>query len=52
MTQCYFCKGPVKESRVQVTRERKGKTLVLEDVPAQVCQQCGEEFYRGWVLED
>ena len=52
MTKCYFCRGPVKEARVRIIRERKGKIFVIENVPAQVCQQCGEEFYRGWVLEE
>lgn len=52
MTKCYFCKGLVKGSRVRAIRERKGKIFVIENVPAQVCRQCDEEFYRGWVLEE
>ena len=52
MTRCYFCKGPVQDSCVRIIRERNGKLFVIDNVPAQVCQQCGEEFYRGWVLEE
>ncbi len=52
MTKCYFCKGSVKDSRVRAIRERKGAIFVIDNVPAQVCQQCGEEYYRGWVLEE
>ena len=52
MKRCYFCKGVVKESRVRAIREREGQIFVIDDVPAQVCTQCGEQFYRGWVLEE
>jgi YgiT-type zinc finger domain-containing protein len=52
MTRCYVCKGPVQDARVRIIRERNGKLFVIDNVPAQVCQQCGEEFYRGWVLEE
>jgi YgiT-type zinc finger domain-containing protein len=52
MTRCYFCKGPVQDARVRIIRERNGKLFIIDNVPAQVCQQCGEEFYRGWVLEE
>jgi YgiT-type zinc finger domain-containing protein len=42
----------VKDAQVRAIRERNGRLFVIDDVPAQVCQECGEEFYRGWVLEE
>lgn len=52
MVKCYYCKGIVQESRVRVIREKGKSIFVIDDVPAQVCRQCGEEFYRGPVLEE
>ncbi len=52
MMKCYYCKGPVRQERVQVVREWKGKTVVIENVPADVCQKCGERFFLGWVAAE
>ncbi len=49
---CSFCGGPVQEELVTVVRLHKGRIIVIEDVPAGVCQQCGERYYRGPVVED
>ena len=52
MKTCYFCKSPVIDARVRAIRQHKGKLYVIDEVPAQVCEACGQEFYRGWVLEE
>ncbi len=52
MKKCYFCKAAVRRRKVRAIRQHKGKVFIIEDVPAQVCPQCGQEFYRGPVLEE
>lgn len=43
--KCVICKhGENQEGRVSVTLEREGTTLVIKNVPAQVCRNCGEEY--------
>ena len=42
---CLICKqGDTSEGKATVTLERGGATLVVKGVPAQVCQNCGEEY--------
>ena len=45
--ECYYCKGDLKEGKVPYFIKRKGYQLVIENVPAYVCQQCGEHLFRG-----
>ena len=43
--KCAICKtGDLAEGVVTVTLERNGAILVIKDVPAQVCDQCGEYY--------
>jgi YgiT-type zinc finger domain-containing protein len=49
---CSFCGGRVVEERVTVIRTPRRRLVVLEDVPAGVCQQCGERYFRGAVVEE
>jgi YgiT-type zinc finger domain-containing protein len=42
---CPICKsGHTHSGFASVTLEREGTTLLVKDVPAQVCDNCGEEF--------
>lgn len=42
---CLICKqGETESGFVTVTLERDGTTLVFKQVPAQVCQNCGEAY--------
>ena len=43
--KCYLCSGEMKEELVTITRYRKGSYYLLEDVPAMVCEQCGEKWF-------
>ena len=43
--KCAICRnGTTREGLVTVFLERNGSTLVFKDVPAGVCDNCGEEF--------
>ena len=43
--RCVICKhGDTRPGTATVTFTREGLTLVVKDVPAQVCENCGEEY--------
>jgi YgiT-type zinc finger domain-containing protein len=42
---CYICEtGQVRAGKATMTLEREGLTLVVNGVPAQICQNCGENY--------
>lgn len=42
---CMYCGGKLVEKRVNRVQEYQGKWFLVEDVPALVCEQCGEIYY-------
>ena len=43
--KCVICKhGTTRAGQVTVTLQRNGTTLVIKNVPAEVCGNCGEEY--------
>ena len=43
--RCVICKqGETREGKVTVTLERSNTTVLIKDVPAQVCENCGEYY--------
>lgn len=48
---CYFCGGKVTTQQVNVMRHWKGRYILIENVPAHVCTQCGEQYYDAVVAE-
>ena len=43
--KCVICKyGETAPGKVTVTLEENGATIVIREVPARVCQTCGEEY--------
>lgn len=45
MKKCFLCQGDVQHKFVTVERDWKGKKIIIENVPAEVCEQCGERFF-------
>ena len=41
-TKCPICKGEMKEGETELTMKRDRSVVVVECVPALVCQDCGE----------
>jgi len=42
---CVICKkGQTRPERVTITLERPPTTLVVKSVPAEVCENCGEQY--------
>jgi len=50
--KCYFCSGKVSEKKVTVDY-RWGEDLitVFKNVPAGVCQVCGEQYYKAEIVK-
>lgn len=43
--RCVICKnGETRSGKATVTLEREGTSLVIKGVPAEVCDNCGEEY--------
>lgn len=45
MNECMYCKGKLQEKLVSRVQEYKGHWYLIENLPALVCDQCGEIFY-------
>jgi YgiT-type zinc finger domain-containing protein len=43
--KCLYCKGTLARKKVSYTATRKGYHLIIDDVPAWVCEQCGEPLF-------
>lgn len=48
---CTFCGSEVEERRIDYDYRRRGHLLVMRNVPAGVCRQCGEKYFRPDVLK-
>ena len=51
MEPCEYCPGRVRPQRVTVDLRRKNVLMVVEDVPAGVCDRCRHRYYDGQVVE-
>lgn len=43
--RCTFCKGRLEERKTEFIVRAGGEVVVIKDVPAYVCEQCGEAYY-------
>jgi len=43
--KCMYCQGKMKRGTAPFHIDRKGYHLVLDAVPAWVCNQCGEVYF-------
>lgn len=49
--QCEYCQGTIVEKRVSLSRQVKGNYILIENVPAGVCTQCGTRYFSANVLK-
>jgi YgiT-type zinc finger domain-containing protein len=45
--RCSFCKGKLREGKTEFLARAAGEVIVIKDVPAYVCDQCGEAYYTA-----
>ena len=50
-SDCSYCGGMVKPSKAKVDFWWKDKLYLFENVPAGVCQQCGEKYFTATVAK-
>jgi YgiT-type zinc finger domain-containing protein len=48
---CEYCRGLIVERRVTLNRVHKGKYVIIENVPAGVCVECGTRYFTANVLK-
>ena len=51
MMKCPLCGGELEGRVITHPQSYQGKVYILENVPAEVCSQCGEVLLRPKVLE-
>ena len=49
--RCEYCGGLIIEKIVDVSRKFKGKHVLVENVSAGVCTECGTRYYAANVLK-
>lgn len=49
---CSFCGGEVKEEKVELDYRHQGRLSIFQNVPAGVCQQCGEKYLTAKVAKE
>lgn len=53
--ECEICDTPMQEKSIKQNLWVRGKLVVVEDIPAGVCQQCGEKVVKAdvgrWILQ-
>ncbi len=48
---CYFCsRGILEEKHVTVDYRWSEELVIIENVPAKVCNECGERYYAARVV--
>ena len=51
--KCVVCKGgETRSGMTTVTLEREGLTLVMKEVPAEICINCGEDYVDDKVAHE
>ncbi len=48
--KCDLCQGEYRETHIALTFQRDGETVVVEDVPAKVCDRCGDTLLSESVV--
>ena len=49
MSKCYFCGGKTEIKNVIVDFRWEDQLFVVENVPVEICSQCGERYYSAKV---
>jgi len=49
VSECYFCKGKTEIKNVDVDFRWGDQLFVIQNVPVEICSQCGERYYSAQV---
>jgi YgiT-type zinc finger domain-containing protein len=50
--KCVFCGGKVEKKLVTFSYDEDDKHLLVEHVPAEICENCGEKTYAPEVADE
>ena len=45
--RCALCNGKLEESTTEFMARAGGEVVIINNVPAYVCEQCGESYYTA-----
>ena len=48
---CDYCGGETVKKRVRKTHWVQGRLYLVDDVEAEVCQECGERYFHATTLD-
>ncbi|MFZ1640151.1 MAG: YgiT-type zinc finger protein [Candidatus Contendobacter sp.] len=48
---CEFCGGETRKKRVKKHHWLQGRLYIIENVEAEVCQECGERYFHAATLD-
>jgi len=51
MKKCYFCGGEIIKKKIRHIHQWGDKIVIFEDIPAEVCKQCGEVYFAPNIVE-
>ncbi len=52
MKVCHFCGNKnFKNAKTQYTYKHNENFLIVDDVPCEQCEYCGEQYFKGSVLK-
>ena len=49
---CEFCRGKTRKKKVRRQHWLRGKLYIVENVPAEVCSECGERYFLATTLDE
>lgn len=52
MESCSLCQGKMRYKKVDVIKKINGKLVVIDKVPAYICNQGGEKYFSLKVVEN
>ena len=50
--ECFMCKGELIEKKVNYMVDLEKTIIIIKDVPAKVCDQCGEQYFDDETLQN
>jgi HTH-type transcriptional regulator / antitoxin MqsA len=44
--KCFYCQGTLEEKKIDRVQQYQSRWVLIENVPALVCKQCGEMYFK------
>ena len=50
--KCFVCKGELQEKKVNYFVDLDNTIIIIKEVPAKVCSQCGEKYFEDEISKN